>query len=89
MTLREGTSLLTEKTPLRTTIGAAVGFVVAMISLIYYVWQARESELTHVRAETKEMITRAVEPMLRKDDFYKALGELETRLRDKIDQRNR
>lgn len=87
MTMREGASFLTEKTPLKTTIGAAFALVVALTSILYGAWQARESEMAQMRVETKQMIDKAVEPMLKRDEFYQAMRDLEIRLRDKLDQR--
>lgn len=87
MTMREGAAILTEKTPLKTTIGAAAALVVALASILYGAWQARESEVAQMRAETKQMIDKAVEPMLKRDEFYQAMRDLEIRLRDKLDQR--
>ena len=76
MTMREGAGLLSEKTPLKTTLGAAIALVVGLCSLLAAAWQFQDAGLTRVRAETREMVSKAVEPMLKRDEFYLEMKDL-------------
>lgn len=76
MTMREGAEMLSEKTPLKTTLGAAVALVVGLCSLLAGAWQFQDAGLTRIRGETRELVSKAVEPMLKRDDFYQEMKDL-------------
>lgn len=76
MTMREGAAMLSEKTPLKTTLGAAVALAVGLCSLLAGAWQFQDAGLTKVRSDTREMVAKAVEPMLRRDEFYLEMKDL-------------